>query len=154
MTAPKPVEQVARDADAIGYVRGLNKAASWTRAFDQDLSGFDRPTCVDLAKGLTEMARHAGERLGVAIDYNEPPAPMFHDCCVHDGHGDRAGETDPAGGVLESAIAWLKRQRDEYRPATDAWIALDGALDGLRDHFYTGTPLSEPVQGPWAEVDR
>jgi hypothetical protein len=56
--------------------------------------------------------------------------------------------------VLESAIAWLKRQRDEYRPATDAWIALDGALDGLRDHFYTGTPLSEPVQGPWAEVDR
>jgi hypothetical protein len=98
MTAPKPVEQVARDADAIGYVRGLNKAASWTRAFDQDLPGFDRPTCVNLAKGLTEMARHAGERLGVAIDFNEPPAPMFHDCCVHDGHGDRAGETDPAGG--------------------------------------------------------
>ncbi len=152
MTAPKPIEDIARDADAIGYVRGLRKSADWARAFDQDLPGFDRPTCVNLATGLTEMARHAGERLGVAIDFNEPPAPMFHDCCVHDGHGDRAA--DPTAAVLESAIACLKRQRDEYRPATAEWIALDGALDDLRDHFYTGTPLDQPVQGPWAEIDR
>jgi hypothetical protein len=90
MTADQPVEAVARDAESIGYVRALSKAADWARAFDQDLPGFDRPTCVNLANGLTEMARHAGERLGVAVDFNEPPAPMFHDCCVHDGHGDRA----------------------------------------------------------------
>jgi hypothetical protein len=63
-------------------------------------------------------------------------------------------ETDPHAAVLESAITWLKRQRDEYRPASEAWCALDGALDNLRDHYYTGTPLHEDVQGPWAEVDR
>jgi hypothetical protein len=110
MTAPKPVEQVARDADAIGYVRGLNRAASWTRAFDQDLPGFDRPTCVNLARGLSEMARHAGERVGVAIDYNEPPAPMFHDCCVHDGHG------EPVEVRVEWEVCWL---------ATGGGIAMD-----------------------------
>jgi hypothetical protein len=154
MTAPKPVEAVARDADAIGYVRGLRKAADWTRAFDQDLPDFDRPTCVNLAKGLTEMARHAGERLGVAVDFNEPPTPMFHDCCIHDGHGDRVRDIDPAGAVLESAIGWLKARRGEHRPASPEWIALDGALDNLRDHYYTGTPLHEDVQGPWVEVDR
>jgi hypothetical protein len=153
MTAPKPVEQVARDADAIGYVRGLGNAANWTRAFDQDLPDFDRPTCVRLAKGLAEMARHAGERLGVAVDYNEPPAPLIHHCCVHDEHGDSAREVPP-DTATEAAIAWLKRQRDEYPPASEAWIALDGAVDSLRDHYYTGTPLGEDVQGPWAEVDR
>lgn len=152
MTTPKPVEAVARDAESIGYVRGLRKAADWTRAFDQDLPDLDRPTCVNLAKGLGEMARHAGERLGVAIDFNEPPAPMFHDCCVHDGHGDRA--VDPTAAVLESTIAWLKRRRDEYNEASGAWCALDAALGDLRDHFYTGTPLGEDVQGPRAEVDR
>jgi len=105
MTAPKPVEQVARDADAIGYVRGLRTAADWTRAFDQDLPGFDRPSCVNLANGLTEMARHAGERLGVAIDFNEPPAPLFHDCCVHDGHGDARPSLavlDPSGRPISA----------------------------------------------------
>lgn len=154
MTAPKPVQDIARDADAIGYVRGLRNAADFARAFDQDLPDFDRPTCVSLAKGLTEMARHAGERLGVAVDYNEPPAPMFHDCCVHDGHGNRASEVDPTAALLESATGWLKRRRDEHPPASEAWIALDGALDDMRDHYYTGTPLTEPTPGPWAEVDQ
>ncbi|GAA2347255.1 hypothetical protein [Dactylosporangium salmoneum] len=101
MTAPKPVEDIARDAESIGYVRGLRKAADWTHAFDQDLPGFDRPTCVNLATGLAEMPRHAGERLGVAIDFNEPPAPMFHDCCVHDEHG------DPAEVSVEWEVRWL-----------------------------------------------
>lgn len=62
---------------------------------------------------------------------------------------------DPTGAVLESAIAWLKRRRDEHQRDTEAWNVLDAAVDDMRDHYYTGTPLDKPVlMGPWAEVER
>jgi hypothetical protein len=170
MTAPKPVEQVARDADAIGYVRGLNRAASWTRAFDQDLPGFDRPTCVNLARGLSEMARHAGERVGVAIDYNEPPAPMFHDCCVHDGHG------EPVEVRVEWEVCWLATgggiaMDEQHLPSREAAEVLGPTrvgqynIVGFSVHHRThrqfpdgstwiGPWLDAEPADPWAEADR
>lgn len=48
-----------------GYVRGLRAAVRWLAAFDQDLPGFDRATCQQLATGMRAMAHHAEQRTGV-----------------------------------------------------------------------------------------
>jgi hypothetical protein len=48
----------------------------------------------------------------------------------------RAAETVPMADVE----AWLKRQRNGRRYAIGQG-ALDDALDDLREHFQTGTPL-------------
>lgn len=55
---------VAEAANNDGYIRGLQTAAGWAAAFNQDLPGLDRPTCVQFAKGLTAMVESAQERLG------------------------------------------------------------------------------------------
>lgn len=48
--------------------------------------------------------------------------------------------------------AWLKRRRDLYVDndggRLPGWFQLDDALDNLRDHYYTGTPLTQSVRGP------
>ncbi|MFE2384473.1 hypothetical protein [Streptomyces misionensis] len=41
--------------------------------------------------------------------------------------------------------AWLKTQRDNYRPRSSAWNELDYLLDQYRLHADTGTPLTEHV---------
>ncbi|MFE2073687.1 hypothetical protein [Streptomyces misionensis] len=41
--------------------------------------------------------------------------------------------------------AWLKVQRDNYRPRSSAWNELDYLLDLYRLHADTGTPLGEHV---------
>ncbi|MEV7154876.1 hypothetical protein AB0N77_09655 [Streptomyces misionensis] len=41
--------------------------------------------------------------------------------------------------------AWLKQQRDNYRPRSSAWNELDYLLDQYRLHADTGTPLTEHV---------
>jgi hypothetical protein len=51
--------------------------------------------------------------------------------------------------------AWLKARRDgaesvEGRKDTE-WYVLDDALDDLRRHWHTGTPLTESVRGPHHE---
>lgn len=52
-----------KKAEDDGYIRGLRKAAQWARSFDQPLPKFDRPTCVQMANGLTAMAESAEKRL-------------------------------------------------------------------------------------------
>lgn len=47
--------------------------------------------------------------------------------------------------------AWLKRHRDEHVLREPRWYAINGALDDLRDHMHTGTPLDQTVQGPHPE---
>lgn len=49
--------------------------------------------------------------------------------------------------------AWLEARRDLYAPhsfgddaVAGGWRALDNALDDLRAHMNTGTPLGAPVQ--------
>ncbi len=42
--------------------------------------------------------------------------------------------------------AWLKARRDLCPNAHADWWALDDALDDLREHMRTGTPLGEPVR--------
>jgi hypothetical protein len=46
------------------------------------------------------------------------------------------------GGDVE---AWIKQRRDEYRPSSTDWTALDRLLDDYRLHADTGTPLSGEV---------
>ncbi len=42
--------------------------------------------------------------------------------------------------------AWLKARRDHTMQGYGlAWFALDSALDDLREHAATGTPLDQPV---------
>ena len=51
--------------------------------------------------------------------------------------------------------AWLRARRDEWTDSSGAllgpWYTLDAALDDLREHAHTGTPLTEPVRGPHHE---
>ncbi len=50
--------------------------------------------------------------------------------------------------------AWLKARRDKtysHGCRTQAWYEFDAALDDLREHMHTGTPLTEPVRGPHHE---
>lgn len=47
------------------------------------------------------------------------------------------------GDVVEQ---WLKNQRDAYNEDSQAWIALDDALDSYRLHADTGTALDEEVE--------
>lgn len=44
--------------------------------------------------------------------------------------------------------SWLKARRDGYDGPRGSvqWRALDAALDDLREHMHTGTPLGQPVQ--------
>ncbi|MER7280498.1 hypothetical protein ABT369_39275 [Dactylosporangium sp. NPDC000244] len=170
MTTPKSVEAVARDAESIGFVRGLSKAADWTRAFDQDLPDFDRQTCVNLANGLGEMARHAGERLGVAIDFNEPPAPMFHDCCVHNEHGEPAEVRTEwevrwlaaGGGIAADAQQLSSREAAEaLGPTRVGLYNIVGFTVHHRAHrrfadgsAWIGPWLDAEPANPWAEADR
>lgn len=47
--------------------------------------------------------------------------------------------------------AWLRRWRNSHAPnggdkAATGWCALDDALDDLREHMHTGTPLADPVR--------
>jgi hypothetical protein len=51
-----------------------------------------------------------------------------------------------AGPSWAQVEAWLKARRDEYTPRVARWHALDDALDDLREHMHTGTPLGQPVQ--------
>lgn len=52
-------------------------------------------------------------------------------------------QVQPARG--DQFEAWLKTQRDAATGYTDAWNALDDALDRYRLHADTGTPLGEHV---------
>lgn len=54
-----------------GYVRGLEAAARWAAAFDQDIPGLDRDTCRQLAKGLAAMAESARTRADQHITIEE-----------------------------------------------------------------------------------
>jgi hypothetical protein len=40
---------------------------------------------------------------------------------------------------------WIKTQRDTYNQGSQAWVALDDALDCYRLHADTGTPLDGEV---------
>lgn len=42
--------------------------------------------------------------------------------------------------------AWLKGRRDWFGRNESGWIALNDALDDLREHSQTGTPLDEDVK--------
>ncbi len=57
------------------------------------------------------------------------------------------GRTD----TLREVEAWLKARRDghdkEAWPDYSAWFVLDDALDDLREHMHTGTPLTEQIRG-------
>lgn len=52
------------------------------------------------------------------------------------------------GGQWVEVEAWLKARRDRFPDdgARMAWEALDDALDDLREHMHTGTPLGVPVR--------
>lgn len=53
-------------------------------------------------------------------------------------------------------MADRRRDRYSWAPAFDeradhSWQELNDALDDLREHMHTGTPLTEPVRGPHHE---
>ncbi len=54
-------------------------------------------------------------------------------------------------GLWVQFETWLKARRDAWGMADDPYDVLDDALDDLREHMHTGTPLDRPVQGPHHE---
>lgn len=112
---------------------------SWPEA---ETGAYD-PRCCRFPKSCSATVYDEGAVVEADLE------PVAATPAEHGGH-----DVDGRATAMEAAMPWLKARRDEYRPASAEWIALDGALDNLRDHYYTGTPLHEDVQGPWAEVDR
>lgn len=46
---------------------------------------------------------------------------------------------------------WIKAARDRCQPGDGDWRALDALLDDYRLHADTGTPLDQPVSGPYPD---
>lgn len=51
-----------------------------------------------------------------------------------------------AGPSWAEVEGWLKARRDRCSEGYPEWDTLNDALDDLREHIHTGTPLGRPVQ--------
>jgi hypothetical protein len=112
-------------------VARLEAVAAGNRALHNDLANMNRDAIGEAAVGdlRSLVTRWMLERGKAAYDAK------------------RAPEKGPTWAEVE---AWLKRRRDEWadggaQPPSEGYDALDGALDDLRAHIATGTPLGRPV---------
>lgn len=74
--------------------------------------------------------------------------PEFLRCCVQAAVEAALAPHGPSWSEVEG---WLTAHRQEYAdgealPRSEGYEALDDALDDLREHMHTGTPLGRPVQ--------
>jgi hypothetical protein len=115
--------------------------------FDRKAEDFLRRTPVVAWRGF---ACPAGQPARIDLDHDNVLRHDDGSFCNH--HAAEAHQASRGDAVAE----WLRQRRERYYDfsgkRTGSWYALDDLLNDYRDHADTGTPLTEPVQGPHPEA--
>ncbi len=87
-----------------------------------------------------------------SVRYDRALADVFGGA-TSDGYGHSPQDVYDQGrrDAFAEVEAWLKARRDACSVGYPEWETLDDALDDLREHSHTGTPLTEQVRGPHHE---